>query len=90
MSDYERYGDYNQQSSGNVAEKGSGANAVKFLLIGVGIGAAAALLFTPVSGRECRETIRKGYRNALDSISEQTRNLRERGSNLLGFSRKKA
>ena len=90
MSDYEHYGDHTQQSSGTVPERGGGVNAVKFLLIGAGIGAAAALLFTPMSGRECREAIRKGYRNALDGISEQTRNLRERGSNLLGFRRKKA
>jgi len=89
MSDYERYGD-TQQRSGTVPERGGAGNAVKFLLIGAGIGAAVALLFTPMSGRECRETIRKGYRNALDSISEQTRNLRERGSNLLRFGRKKA
>jgi len=88
MSDYEHYGDTQQSSA--VPERGGAGNAVKFLLIGAGIGAAVALLVTPMSGRECRETTRKGYRNALDSISEQTRNLRERGSNLLRFGRKKA
>jgi len=90
MSDYERYGDYTQQSSGTVQEKGSGANAVKFLLIGVGVGAAVALLFTPMSGRDLRQAIDHGCRSALNGIGEQTRNLRERGANLLGFNRKKA
>ena len=90
MSDYERYGDYTQQNSGAVQEKGSGASAVKFLLIGVGVGAAVALLFTPMSGRDLREAIGHGCRSAFNGISEQTRNLRERGSNLLGFIRRKA
>ncbi|HEY6972487.1 MAG TPA: YtxH domain-containing protein [Candidatus Angelobacter sp.] len=89
MNEYERYGEYTQtrveQPSGNA---GAG-RAIAFLLIGMGIGAAAALLLAPMSGADCREAIRRGYRSTLDSISEQTRNLRERGSNLLGFNRRK-
>jgi len=88
MNEYERYGDYTQQRTDNAGSSGAG-RAVVFLLIGIGIGAATAVLLTPVSGAECRENIRKGYRNALDGISQQTRSLRDRGSNLLGFVRRK-
>ena len=88
MNEYENYGDYTQQT-----KEGSGTNtgtAVKFLLIGMGVGATVALLFSPMSGREVREAIRHGYRSTVDGISQQTRNLRERGSNLLGFNRRRA
>ena len=88
MDEYQNYGEYTQQSKEN-----GGTNtgtAIKFLLLGIGVGAAAALLFSPMSGREVREAISHGCRNAIDGISQQTRNLRERGSNLLGFNRKRA
>lgn len=88
MNEFQRYEDYSQPRS----EAGSKANvgrAITFLLIGMGVGAAAALLFTPMSGHDLRETIGNGCRRAVDGISEQTRNLRDRGSNLLGFNRRK-
>lgn len=88
MNEYERYGEYSQQSS-----EGGGSNAgvaIKFLLIGVGVGAATALLFAPMSGREVRNAIAHGCRTAFNGLSQQTRNLRDRGSNLLGFNRRKA
>jgi hypothetical protein len=84
----ERHEDSSQQAS----ESGDGTNtvtALRFLLIGMGIGAGVALLFAPMSGHEARDAIRQGCRNALDGISDQTRNLRDRGSNLLGFNRRK-
>lgn len=86
MNDHEHYGDATQETTG----QGNIGTAIKFLFIGLGIGAAAALLFAPMSGRDAREAIRDGCRNALEGISEQTRNLRDRGSNLLGFIRRKA
>lgn len=87
MNEYERYGEYSQQSS----EGGSNAAVVvKFLLIGMGIGAATALLFAPMSGREVRNAIAHGCRTAFNGVTRQTRNLRDRGSNLLGFNRRKA
>jgi gas vesicle protein len=87
MNEYERYGDYSQQKPPEV-EAGSGAGtAVTFLLIGVAIGAGVALLFTPVSGNELRNNIRRGYRNTLDSVSQGTQRLREHSSKLLGFNR---
>lgn len=89
MNEYQRYGDYAMQ---NVeGSRGNQVNtAVKFLLIGMGIGAAVTLLVTPMKGSEVRNVIGRGFRGAFDEISEQTRNLRQRGSNLLGFSRRKA
>ena len=87
MTDYERYGDDKQQAK-EPTSAGNTGTAIKFLLIGVGIGAATALLFAPMSGRDAREAIRHGCQTALDGISEQTRNLRQRGSKLLGFRRK--
>jgi hypothetical protein len=88
MDEYQRYGDYAQRGSEARPEPGAGG-AIACLLIGIGIGAAAALLLTPVSGADCREAIRRGYRSALDGITEQTRSLRDRGSTLLGFNRRK-
>ena len=87
MNEYERYGEYSQQSSQGGTDT---AVALKFLLIGIGIGAATALLFAPMSGREARNAIAHGCRTAFNGLSEQTRNLRDRGSNLLGFNRRKA
>jgi YtxH-like protein len=89
MNEYERYGDYTQTHTDQGAGGPGVGKAVTFLLIGVGIGAAAALLLAPMSGADCREAIRRGYRSTVEGISEQTRNLRERGSNLLGFNRRK-
>ena len=88
MDEYERYGDYAQRS-GEARPGPNAGRAITFLLIGIGIGAAATLLLTPMSGADCREAIRRGYRSALEGITEQTRNLRDRGSNLLGFNRRK-
>lgn len=89
MNPQERYGDYGEEKTESRGET-VGGSAVMLLLIGMGVGAAVALLLAPMSGREMRDTIRRGCSHALDGISEQTRNLRDRGSNLLGFARRKA
>ena len=89
MNEYERYGEYSQQSP---RETSGGANigtAITLLLIGVGVGATAALLFTPMSGSELRGTLSRGYRSTIDGISQGTQRLRERSSNLLGIRRGK-
>jgi gas vesicle protein len=86
MNEYEQYGEYSQQSRETSGGPSIGT-AITFLLIGVGVGAAAALLFTPVSGSELRGTISRGYRSTLDGISQGAERLRERGSNLLGINR---
>lgn len=86
MNEYDRYGDYTEQTQEASGENGS---AIKFLLIGMGIGAAIVLLVSPVSGAELRRTITRGFRSTVNGISQGTQNLRERGSNLLGFSRRR-
>ena|ERR1700694_3335987 len=86
MNEYERYEDYTQQTPAVSGRSGTGT-ALTFLLIGVGIGAAAALLFTPMSGSELRANISRGYRSTVDGIGRGTRRLRERSSNLLRFNR---
>jgi hypothetical protein len=89
MNEYDRYGEYTQQGQ----EGSSGADrgeAIKFLLIGMGIGAAAALLLAPMSGSDVRNAIARGYRSTVDGISQGTQNLRERGSNLVGFRRQRS
>jgi YtxH-like protein len=86
MSDYQRYGDYSQQR-----QEGTGAGAgtvITFLLLGAGIGAALACLFTPKSGRELRGAIGRGYQRTVEGVSERTKELRQRGGNLLGFNRR--
>ena len=88
MNEFQRYEDYSQPRS-EAGGKANAGRAITFLLIGMGVGAAAALLFTPMSGHDLRETIGNGCRRAVNGISEQTRNLRDRGSNLLGFNRRK-
>jgi gas vesicle protein len=44
--------------------------AVTFLLIGMGAGALAALLFAPKSGVELRRDIRKKYEDAKDAVED--------------------
>jgi gas vesicle protein len=83
MNEYQRYGDYSQQG---YESSGTGAGSViTSLLIGAGIGALIALLFTPKNGNELRRAIGRGYRKTVDGVSQRTRELRDRGSNLLGF-----
>ena len=86
MNEYQRYGDYSQQSREESGGVGAGA-MIAFLLVGAGIGAALACLFTPRSGSELRGAIGRGYRKTVDGVSQRTRELRDRGSNLVGFER---
>jgi gas vesicle protein len=88
MNEYQRYGDYSQQRREESGGVGVGAGAIiTSLLVGAGIGAALACLFTPRRGSELRGAIGRGYRKTVDGVSQRTRELRERGSNLLGFER---
>jgi len=86
MNEYQQYGEYSQQPRETPSGTSVGST-ITFLLIGVGIGAAAALLFTPVSGSELRGSISRGYRSTLDGISQGAQRLRDRGANLLGINR---
>ncbi|HKT52596.1 MAG TPA: YtxH domain-containing protein [Candidatus Angelobacter sp.] len=85
MNEYQRYGDYSQQ---NVESSGRGTGTIiTSLLVGAGIGAALACLFTPKSGSDLRGAIGRGYRKTVDNVTQHTRDLREHGSNLLGMER---
>jgi gas vesicle protein len=86
MNEYLRYGDYSQQAQEQSSAAGAG-RLITFLLIGAGIGAGVALLLAPKSGEDLRDTITRRYRSTVDHVSARTRDLRERGSNLLGFTR---
>jgi len=50
-----RYGKYESSERGNVG------TAITFLLMGLGAGALAALLFAPKSGKQMRRDLRRRY-----------------------------
>ena len=93
MREYARYEEQEWQLR-KIPSRGISGNAIGWLLAGIAIGAGAALLFAPSSGRELRNSIAGGYRRTLDGvrsgISRGTQELRERGSNLLSFNRYRA
>lgn len=62
--------------------------AIAWLVLGIGVGAGLGLLLAPSSGAELRSAIGRGCRRTFEGISRGTRQLRERGSNLLNFSRR--
>ena len=68
--------------------------AFVWLLVGIGVGAGAALLLTPNSGNDLRNAIALGYRRTFsgisDGISRGTKELRAHGSNLLNFNRSRS
>ncbi|HEY1940125.1 MAG TPA: YtxH domain-containing protein [Candidatus Angelobacter sp.] len=93
MMEYARYEEQEWQPKRSPTG-GLSSNAIGWLLAGIAIGAGAALLLAPGSGRELRSAIAGGYRRTWDGvrggISRGTRELRERGSNLLNFNRYRA
>ncbi|HZR31179.1 MAG TPA: YtxH domain-containing protein [Terriglobales bacterium] len=87
MTDYERIGE-SQASS----RRGAGL-AITFLLIGLGAGALAALLFAPDEGKKTRRALRRKYEDALDTFAEwkeSAEDLIERGSDFADSAREKA
>ena len=77
MTDYERFGDYQP------SDRSTASTAVTFLFIGLGIGALAALLFAPKSGRQMRKLLRRKYEDAVeqaDELIDRGAELFERGS----------
>jgi gas vesicle protein len=59
------------------SEGGSGT-AVAFLLIGLGVGAALALLLAPKTGRQLRRDLRRSYGDALETVTDWTDEARDR------------
>jgi len=51
-------------------EDSTAGTALTFLLIGIGAGALAALLFAPKSGEELRRDIRRKYKDAKDAVED--------------------
>jgi gas vesicle protein len=72
MTDYERYGDYQP------SDRSTASTAITFLFIGLGMGALAALLLAPKSGRQMRKLLRRKYEDAVEQADE----LLDRGSQL--------
>ena len=73
MSDYERIGDYTP------SDRSSFGLGLTLLLIGLGAGALAALLFAPRSGKQMRKLLRRKYEDAVDALEDQRETWRERG-----------
>ncbi len=74
MNDFERYGNYEPSDRGNFRL------GLTLLLVGLGAGALAALLFAPRSGKQMRKLLRRKYEDAVDTIQEQRETWMERGS----------
>ncbi|HEY4677084.1 MAG TPA: YtxH domain-containing protein [Candidatus Angelobacter sp.] len=93
MREHTRYQEQELQLRKTLS-RGISDNAMGWLLAGIAIGAGAALLLAPSSGRELRNAIAGGCRRTLEGIrggiSRGTRQLRQRGSNLLSFNRYRA
>jgi len=93
MREHTRYQEQELQLR-KALSRGISDNAMGWLLAGIAIGAGAALLLAPSSGRELRNAIAGGCRRTLEGIrggiSRGTRQLRQRGSNLLSFNRYRA
>jgi gas vesicle protein len=62
-------------------------SAIPWLLAGIAIGAAAALLLAPSTGRELRNAFGRRFRSTLLALNRKTQQLRRRGSNVIRFSR---
>jgi len=52
------------------SEKNRTATAMTFLLVGLGIGAIAALFLTPKTGKQMRRLMRRKYQDARDEVEE--------------------
>ena len=89
MREYARYeGPWWDMEKGSVRNQAS--NALGWLLLGIGVGATVALLLTPSTGRELRSALASGYRRTINGMSRGTQQLRQHGSNLLSFTRRRS
>ena len=55
-----------------VVEQGGGENGIGMLLLGLALGAGAALLFAPASGQETRERLQREARRAGKRVKDMT------------------
>jgi gas vesicle protein len=92
-----RFGRYESSDGNHVG------TAVTFLMIGLGAGALAALLFAPKTGKQLRRDLKRGYEDARESLEDwadeakdrvrdakdRVRDVAERGANLADDLREK-
>jgi gas vesicle protein len=64
MDDFKAMGDY------RYSEKNQSLTAVTFLLVGLGVGAIAALLLAPKTGKHMRKIMRRRFEDARDSVDD--------------------
>ena len=67
--------------------------ALSFLAIGLGLGALAALLVTPKTGKQVRKDVRRKYEDARDAMgqwSERAGDIWEKGEEWADVARRKA
>jgi gas vesicle protein len=86
LSDYERIGDYQASEHSRVTL------GLTFLLVGLGLGAVAALILAPQSGRLTRQMLRRKYeeaRDVLEDLTERAGQVVERGGEWANAAREK-
>jgi gas vesicle protein len=69
------------------------ASAFSFLAIGLGLGAIAAMLMTPKTGRQVRKDVRRRYEDARDAVGDwghRAGDVWERGQEWAEAARRKA
>jgi hypothetical protein len=81
MSDFENIDNYESTLADDLAERVEGRE-IAFLAAGIAIGAGLALLLTPKRGYEVRRAIGRGYRRAIEGLSDRAHDLRERAHDL--------
>ncbi len=64
MDEFSTMGEY------RTSDKRSAVTAVTFLLVGLGIGAIAALLLAPKTGKQTRKLLRRKYEDARDAVED--------------------
>ena len=86
------YVEYEEQfwSPEEDAERRTRGRTIKWLLVGIGVGAGVALLLARRNGWDLPGSIARGSRQTFNGISRGTQELRRHGSNLLSFNRTQA
>jgi gas vesicle protein len=63
--------------------KSDAAGSVLTFVVGVGIGAAAALLFAPKSGGELRADLAQGANDGIDQVRKKGKQVRDRANEVM-------